>query len=57
MSMTWFEKAEIELEESYERGEISAQELRDGLRDLRDEMRGAAEEAAENAYNDAMGDW
>ena len=44
-----FERAADEIEGSYERGEMSAAEYRAALRDLRGEMREAAQEAADGA--------
>ncbi len=55
--MGWFEKAEQELNEAHERGEISVSELNKELRDLRRELEMQAQENAENAYNDTMGGW
>ena len=50
-----FDQEEQRLHEAHERGELTAEELRRELRFLRDDLRGAAEEAAENAYRDVIG--
>lgn len=51
----WFDRAETEIEQSYERGEISEGEHHSQMRDLHDELQGAAEEAAEQAREDYYG--
>lgn len=53
--MDWFERAENELIDSYNRGEITEKEFKREMADLRAELRAGAEEAAEQAYNDHMG--
>lgn len=59
--MNQYEREEEQLERDLREGLISQAEynkqLRDMQRDYRDEMRGLAEDAAERAYNDTMGDW
>lgn len=57
INMRAIEREEQALEEQYARGEITYGEYHNAMRDLRDEIRGAAEEEAERAYNDAMGGW
>lgn len=57
MTPHWYDRAEQEIESAYEKGEISSAEYRQQMRDLNDELRGSAEEAAEQAYNDTMGGW
>ncbi|WP_161133359.1 hypothetical protein [Schauerella aestuarii] len=54
---TWYEKAEDQIDQELADGLIDQKEYQRQMRDLRDEMRGEAEEAAERAYNDAMGGW
>lgn len=54
---TWYEKAEDEIDQQLADGLIDSKEYQRQMRDLRAEMRGEAEEAARDAYNDAMGDW
>jgi len=53
----WFDKAEAELEDALRNGEITDEEFRKEMRNLQDELQGQAEEAAEQAYNDFMGNW
>lgn len=53
--MNWIDRAEAEIEAAYAAGEIDYGEYHNRMRDLRDDIRGAAEEAAEDAYRDAMG--
>lgn len=57
MYADWFDKAEAELEESLANGEITDKEFRDEMRNLRAELEGQAQEAAEQAYNDTIGYW
>jgi DNA-directed RNA polymerase beta' subunit len=45
------------LEEQYERGELTAEELRAGMREISEELQDYAREQAEDAYRDAMGGW
>jgi hypothetical protein len=56
-----YEREEDQLERDLREGLISQAEynkqLRDMQRDYADEMRGLAEDAAERAYNDTMGEW
>jgi len=51
----WYEKAEDELCDALNNGEITEAEFNREMRALADELRGMAEEAAEGAYNDVMG--
>ncbi len=55
--MHWYDRAEEELEDQLERGEITNAEFRSEMRELRSELQGQAEDAAEEAYNDTMGCW
>ena len=50
-----YDREEQVLHEAHERGELTDEELQRELRFLRDDLRGAAEEAAENAYRDVIG--
>ena len=51
----WFLTAERQLCEAYDKGDISESEFESEMRNLRDELRSCAEEAAVEAYNDTMG--
>jgi hypothetical protein len=53
--MDWFEKAEDELCEQLNNGEITEREFNREMHDLRDEARQGAEDAAQDAYDDYMG--
>ncbi len=53
--MNWFDKAADQIEQEYEDGFIDMHEMHSQLADLRGEMQQEAEEAAEQAYSDAMG--
>lgn len=59
--MTQYEREEEQLERDLREGLISQadynKQVRDMQRDYRDEMRGLAEDAAEQAYNGTMGAW
>ena len=59
--MNQFDREEEQLEKDLAEGRITAaeysNELRAMQRSYRDEMRGQAEDAAEQAYNDVMGSW
>ena len=57
MGPDWYEREEDRLCEAINSGEISRSDFDKEMRNLNDELRGAAEEAAEQAYNDAMGTW
>ena len=52
----WYEKAAAELDEQLFEGLISQSEYREHMRDLAEELRFEAEEAARLAYDNAMGD-
>lgn len=54
---TWYEKAEDEIDQRLADGLIDGREYQRLMRDLRAEMQSEAEEAAQAAYNDAMGGW
>jgi len=51
----WIAKAEQELCDSLNRGEITEKEFNEQMRDLMAEARQGAEDAAEAAYNDYIG--
>lgn len=55
MSMEWFDKAVEEIEQDYDNGNISNKEYNEQMRELRCELRGAAEQHAEDAYTDYLG--
>jgi hypothetical protein len=59
--MTQYEREEEQLERDLADGRISGAEYNKQLREMqqsyREEMRGMAEDAAEQAYNDVMGGW
>lgn len=54
---TWYERAEDQIDREYADGLIDSKEYQQQMRDLRLEMEGEAEEAAHEAYDDAMGRW
>lgn len=53
----WFDRAEQEIEQSHERGDITDREYHSQMSDLCAELQGAAEEAAEQSYNDTYGNF
>ncbi len=55
MGPNWYERAEDELVESLNNGEITQGEFHMAMRDLRNEVREYAQEAADQAYNDYLG--
>ena len=55
--MDWYDKAEEELVEALNNGEISNSEFQREMRELNAELRDQAHQAADEAYNDAMGGW
>ena len=55
--MDAFEREEQMLEDQLANGEISNEEFNSEMRELRRDYMGAAQEAAERAYNDEMGRW
>ena len=52
-----FDREERILEEQFDRGELSADELRHEIRELQRDYQAAAEEAAQRAYQDEMERW
>lgn len=53
----WYDKAEEQLEKELDNEEITYKEYLEQMRDLNDELRGQAEEEAEQAYNNITGHW
>jgi len=51
------ERAQDKLEKLLDEGAISQKEFNEEMRDLQREYMAAAEEAAEAAYRDEMGQW
>lgn len=52
-----FEREEQAIDDAYANGDISATEYREQMRDLQRDYRGAAEEAAQDAYDREMSNW
>ncbi|GEM_PF-5802466 len=57
MAANWIDREEESIDRDYEEGLISSAEAAQARRDLADEIRAQAEEAAEEAYRNYMGDW
>lgn len=55
--MDQLERYEQQLEEDYETGVISGKEFDQEMRELHRDYRAAAEEQAQQAYDDIMGRW
>ena len=53
----WYDKAELQLGESLENGDISEEEYHEEMKNLNEELRQSAEDKAQEAYNDEMGCW
>ena len=53
--MDWYEKAEDELVEQFNNGEITRKEFDYEMRELRREFRQLAEDAAQETYDTYMG--
>ena len=53
----WYDDAVDRLEEELARGEISNEEFREQMRNLNLDLLSEAEEAADNARRDVMGDY
>lgn len=51
----WYERAAEQIDADYEAGLIDAKEHQRQMRDLNDELRQSAQDAADRAYDDAMG--
>jgi len=51
----WVDRAEKQVEESLENGEISDKEYKEQMRDIHAEHEQEGQDAAEQAYNDTMG--
>jgi hypothetical protein len=55
MAPRWYEKAEEQIELCYQSGQIGFDEFNRQMRELNQELRDAAHEEAERAYDDYMG--
>lgn len=55
--MNWYDKACEQLDEALNNGEITQKEYREQMRDLREELRAGAEEAAEQARDNYYSSW
>ncbi len=55
--MDQLEREEEALEEAYNNGEITAKEYNKQMQELQRDYRAAAQEAAEEAYENEMGRW
>lgn len=53
----WYGRAVQQIEGDYDAGLIDSKEYQAQMRDLKDEMRQSAQDAADQAYDDAMGGW
>lgn len=51
----WYDKALLDLEKDVDSGNITQKEFQKCVRELNDELRSDAEEAAQASYNDTMG--
>ncbi len=49
--MHWADKAEEQIERDYEYGEMTDKEYKQAMRDLREELNAAAQESAQDAYD------
>lgn len=52
--MGWYEKAEAQIEQDFQNGIIDHEEYKKQMRDIVNELRNCAEEAAQSAYDDHM---
>jgi len=55
--MDWYDRAEQELVDALNNGEISNKEFHREMRDLNAKLRQQAEDAAAEAYDDVMQGW
>lgn len=55
--MDWYDRAVEEVERELDAGHITQEEYHKVMRELRYDLEGAAEEAAETARRDVMGEW
>ncbi len=53
----WIDKAEKQIEDDFENGEITDKEYKEQMRDAHAEHEQEAHDAAEQAYNDVIGGW
>lgn len=57
MGPNWYDRAEQQLVDDLNDGRISQSEFNNEMRELNRDLRQAAEDAAEDAYNSYMGGW
>lgn len=57
MGPNWYEKAAEQLEQDYAAGLIDYGTFHNEMRELNHQLQGAAEEAAQDAYDNYMGRW
>ncbi len=55
--MNNYDREEDELSEAYNNGELTLKEYNFEMRELRRSYQAEAEEAAQRAYDDVMGNW
>lgn len=53
----WYDKAECQLADELENGDLSPEEYRAAMKDLNEELKESGREAAERAYYDATEGW
>lgn len=53
----WYDREENALVEQFNNGQISRKEFDEAMRELNQELRAQAQEAADEAYDNAMGGW
>ena len=52
---SWYDRETEIIEGEYDRGELTRKEFFQALRDLDEQLRGCAEDAAQEAYNNTVG--
>ncbi len=57
MGPNWYERACEQLEQDYADGRIDYGTFHNEMRELNNELRQAAQDAADDAYDGYMGDW
>lgn len=57
MTPRWYEREVERPEEELANGELAIKEFNEAMRYLNAELQAAAEEAAQQAYDDVMGNW
>jgi hypothetical protein len=55
--MSQFDREEEALDRAYQNGDITLKQYQDEMRELQRDYRGAAQEAAERAYEDELDRW